>query len=835
MTDSLPTPILFIHHRSELGGAPTSLAYVLRELDREQYDPHVFCPPGPAADLFRSAGATVYTGRVASFTHIWASVYQGRRWLLLLRELLYLVPHLMQLRALLRRQRFAIVHLNDAPLLPAAILVRLHGTPIVSHLRSSLPYGGQDRRSRYIRRVLRWAASASIAINDDVASSYALGSDVVPNAVELDRFRPSDRAEARQQIGIAPTERLVTFFGFLYPSKGFSEFIKAAAELKAAGVKAHYMMVGGAVRSEAYFRTPVGRAVRFLDLARDYESLAHELVRSLGLEGDITFVPFTLTLSTIYQASDVVVAPSRGPELGRPVIEAAASGVPVVATGSRGGAGILLPERTGILAADMLPSTLAAAIGSLLADDERRAAYGAAARAHAEAHFDAAVNTRRIEQIYRRLVVPARSGRTPILYVHHRPQLGGAPSSLAYLIANLDPRFEPHVFVPAGPAAELFASVGATVHTGKVAIFAHSWDRPYRGLLWLLATRELLSLPRHLIQLNALMRRHRFPIVHLNDSPLLPAAAVAHRRGAQVVWHLRSALAGEGRDGRSRAILALMDRWGDTAIAIDSDVAARFPTTLPVRIVHNSFHLRDETTGDNRAGRARLGLPEEGRILIGFAGFLRRQKGWPELVAAARILVDKGAPVHFVIMGGGVRSPEWFRTPRGKLLTLTGILSNEESALTELVTASGLQERFTFLPFVRDTAEVYEALDIVTFPNQGVGLGRPVLEAAAHGRPVVASGSSDGADVLLPDVTGLLLEHGSPVEIAAALQTLVTDGALRERFGQAAQAHARTAFDPVLNARRVEAVYDELLAGTIAAPAGPPHQLLKTSDGATNG
>ena len=77
-----------------------------------------------------------------------------------------------------------------------------------------------------------------------------------------------------------------------------------------------------------------------------------------------------------------------------------------------------------------------------------------------------------------------------------------------------------------------------------------------------------------------------------------------------------------------------------------------------------------------------------------------------------------------------------------------------------------------------------------------------------------------------PDVGNmeLLLEHGSPNEIARALRTLVTDGALRERFGRAAQAHARTAFDPVINARRVEAIYDELLAGTSAAPAGPPHQ-----------
>src|SRR5262249_49690652 len=82
-----PTPILFVHHRSELGGAPASLSYLIRELDRDRFEPHVYCPPGPAAELFREAGAVVHTGEVAAFTHIWASTYSGRRWLLLAREL----------------------------------------------------------------------------------------------------------------------------------------------------------------------------------------------------------------------------------------------------------------------------------------------------------------------------------------------------------------------------------------------------------------------------------------------------------------------------------------------------------------------------------------------------------------------------------------------------------------------------------------------------------------------------------------------------------------------------------------------------------------------------
>jgi glycosyltransferase involved in cell wall biosynthesis len=816
------TRVLFVHHRSELGGAPASLSYLIRELDRNQFEPHIYCPPGASAELFRQSGATVHTGPVAGFTHIWASTYRGRRWLLFVRELGLLPQHLLRFRRTLRRNRFELVHFNDSPLIPAAWLARREALPVVWHLRSALPGGGHDRRSELVRATIRRLATSSIAINHDIAGVFAVGAAVVPNSVDLERFRPGDQEAAKRALGLPPERPVVSYFGFIYPSKGFREFIKAAAILRDKGFAGRYLIVGGAVRGHEFFQTIVGRSLQLADLTRDYEKEAKRLVEGLGLTDVVRFVPFTQDTAELYRASDVVVAPSQGPELGRPVIEAAASGVPVVASGSRTGGGVVVPGQTGVLVDDFGADTLAAAVADLLRDDQRRRALGSAARAHAETNFDPHKNARKVEAIYRRIAPPRQ--RIPILYVHHRPQLGGAPSSLAQLIANLDPRFDPHVFCPEGPAAELFAAAGATVHTGDVSIFAHAWDSPYEGLRWLVLGRELAALPAHLRQLERLMRRYRFPIVHLNDSPLLGAACVAHRNGAKVVWHLRSALAGDGRDRRSRAIVTLMERWGDAAIAIDRDVAARFPMRLPLSIVHNSVQAPNASAkpagpGDGR-GKSALGLPED-RVAIGFAGFVRRQKGWPELVAAAELLVEEGAPAHFVIMGGGVRSPEYFRTVRGRALELTRVLIDEESAIKELVAAKALGDRFSFLPFTVETGEIYSALDIVTFPNQGIGLGRPVLEAAMFGKPVVASGSTSGAGVLLPDRTGLLLDHAGPRAIAGALRLLIDDPRLRARLGRAAAEHARRHFDPTHNARAVEQVYDSLL-GTHIRPVAAP-------------
>jgi glycosyltransferase involved in cell wall biosynthesis len=65
--------------------------------------------------------------------------------------------------------------------------------------------------------------------------------------------------------------------------------------------------------------------------------------------------------------------------------------------------------------------------------------------------------------------------------------------------------------------------------------------------------------------------------------------------------------------------------------------------------------------------------------------------------------------------------------------------------------------------------------------------------------------------VMVPGKTGLLLEDASPRGIASALKLLIDDADLRRRLGEAASGHARARFDPRINARAVEAVYDELL------------------------
>ena len=102
----------------------------------------------------------------------------------------------------------------------------------------------------------------------------------------------------------------------------------------------------------------------------------------------------------------------------------------------------------------------------------------------------------------------------------------------------------------------------------------------------------------------------------------------------------------------------------------------------------------------------------------------------------------------------------------------------------------------------------------------GVTLCACTKRSQARGRLAVLL--VDNAPSHQPGKTGILLEHGTPDEIAGALRTLISDPPLRTRLGEAAAAHARGVFDPQSNARAIEQVYDSLLrTGRGAAENGP--------------
>ena len=211
--------------------------------------------------------------------------------------------------------------------------------------------------------------------------------EIVPPAVEHAFFAPGDRAGARRATGLPVDRPVILFVGRIQPLKGPDVAIRSLAAM--ARRDAMLVIVGGAS----------GR-----DGEREMQ-LATSLVDELGLADRVRFVepkPHHI-LSSYYRAADVVVVPSRSESFGLVALEAAACGIPVVATAVGGLLNIVHDGVTGHLVDGRDAARFARALTQVIDDPAGAAAMGAAAAVRAR-HFTWSFTAARLRRLYGDLV-----------------------------------------------------------------------------------------------------------------------------------------------------------------------------------------------------------------------------------------------------------------------------------------------------------------------------------------------------------------------------------------------------------------------------------------------
>lgn len=263
-------------------------------------------------------------------------------------------------------------------------LARALGVPLVTHLRgydvtlakAALLRSLRPTWIRYAlgRRRLMHEGDLFLAVSDALRDkAIALGypaERIVThyNGVDLDRFRPGD---GQREAG------LVLHVGRLVEKKGSAALIEAMAGL----VDARLVVIGeGPLRSALERRA--GPAVRFLG------ALAPDEVASWMRRASVLAAP-----SLTARDGDAEGLPNV-------VVEAAASGLPVVATHHSGIPEAVVDGETGFLVRECDAAALADRLGALLGSADVQRAMGAAARRLAEERFDRARLTARLEAIY---------------------------------------------------------------------------------------------------------------------------------------------------------------------------------------------------------------------------------------------------------------------------------------------------------------------------------------------------------------------------------------------------------------------------------------------------
>lgn len=289
------------------------------------------------------------------------------------------------------------------------------------------------------------------------------------------------------------------------------------------------------------------------------------------------------------------------------------------------------------------------------------------------------------------------------------------------------------------------------------------------------------------------LRARRYDAVHLHAFPdrLFLVPLIARLAGCRVIQSCTL------DDGFGRVLESYrgwrrpIARWLARSVhAVITISPALFEDTVRevrrdrVHLVPQGTDLPAALPNDRAAVRARLGLAPDEIILL-YVGSISRRKGIRELIANHVALQD-GKRCRLLLVGPDLE-PDYAAEMRRR---------GDESGGT-----------VSFAGYVDDPAPYYAAADIFVFASHAEGFGNVLLEAMAHGLPVVSRRLPGVTDAFIEDGrTGFLFD--TDADYRALIARLAAESGLRRRLGAAARAAVRDGYDLCAIAGRYAAIYE---------------------------
>lgn len=270
--------------------------------------------------------------------------------------------------------------------------------------------------------------------------------------------------------------------------------------------------------------------------------------------------------------------------------------------------------------------------------------------------------------------------------------------------------------------------------------------------------------------LVSLLRTEHFDVIHLHSPSVAAVARVlvkAMRVDSKIVytehnhWHAYNPV--------TRAANRATFRADDARIAVSSSVRDSLPKKHlkgTDTVVHGlPMAEMSPSKGARTKVREELGL-RDGDVAILTVANLRRQKSYPDLVAAADAVCARHPHVRFFAAGQGPL----------------------ESAIQRDIDRRGLTNRFALLGHRADVPDLMAACDIFVLASVWEGYPIALMEALVCGVPCVATRVGGAADAITDGVDGLLLEPRDLPALVAHIVRLVENPSLRQKIGVAAAA-----------------------------------------------
>jgi len=669
------------------------------------------------------------------------------------------VAAIWRLARLLQRIRPDVINVHDRASLPYVDAAnRLSGRrPVVFSCHGLLL---DVVRSRWCERFAMRRAAALTAVSEETGRRYVAlldwpgPVDVVPNGIPLPEPKAEKRLAARADLGLTHDVFAFLAVGNLKPEKGFEDLLEAAAVLRdRLGACPFTVFIAGGTSDEAY--------------AQDLEAS----VDRLDLRDTLRLLGYRPDTQALYAAADAFVLSSRTEGLPMVLLEAMAAGLPVVATRVGGVPDVVTDGENGLLAAAGAPPELADAMARLVDDETLRTRVGAEARRHIRRVY----STRRMADAYLQAYRHAVATKTDALgkQEHSVLMLGPLPplrGGMATVTDNL--------------------RRSALARQCRLTVLNNGKATPKgRSLLT-----GLIAQLRLLVRVVGCIRRFRTQIVHIQTCALFSFwrdslhLLVSRALGCRVILHIHDgSFEGFLRDQPPLrgVILRRVLRMASRVIVLSRMSLESLQPLVPEaewRVVLNGVPIPPRVVRSS-------GRP----VTLLFLGNLTERKGAYDLLAATRLAKERGFAGSVHLAGG--------ETARGQVEAFERRVVEQDCA--SQVMAVGFLEGRT-----KDAA--LDSADGFVLPSYVEGLPMAILEAMAHGLPVIATRVGAVPEAVTDGREGLLVEPGDVEALADRMLRLANDAALRRRMGEAARRRAEAEFSLDAMVARIVALYDGL-------------------------
>ncbi len=296
-----------------------------------------------------------------------------------------------------------------------------------------------------------------------------------------------------------------------------------------------------------------------------------------------------------------------------------------------------------------------------------------------------------------------------------------------------------------------------------------------------------------LFRMRIFLKKQKFDIVHANDLPSFQFISCAAKPfGIPRICHHRYIF-------DSDAIKWFLKFGVEFHIFVSNalyrDMTSAYPSfrSEPSRVIYDGLELCDLPNTDTKlALRKKLNLPPDD-VLVLFAGQIIPRKGIKDLIEAWHLIPSR------------VKS-------KAELIVIGDDLAGKGTYAKKMKQfADKLGESIDFRGFQKNVDDWLDAVDIIVVPSHIEPLGNATLEAMNHAKPVIGTKVGGIPEMIVNEVTGLLVPPNSPKALSQAMLTLIEDRTLSKKMGENARRHVEKMFNINNHIENIISIYQSIL------------------------